>query len=60
MSAKPVHHQRTEHVEIDMHFVRDKVAMATSEFFMFHIVIKMLTSSRKAFPHRYLMSLDPV
>jgi hypothetical protein len=27
MTANPVHHRRTEHIEIDIHFVREKVAL---------------------------------
>lgn len=27
MSNNPVQHQRTKHIEIDLHFVREKVAM---------------------------------
>jgi hypothetical protein len=27
MSSNPVQHQRTKHIEIDLHFVREKVAM---------------------------------
>ena len=27
MSANPVQHQRTKHIEIDLHFVRERVAL---------------------------------
>ena len=27
MSSNPIHHQRTKHVEIDLHFVRERVAL---------------------------------
>ena len=27
MSRNPVHHQRTKHIELDIHFVREKVAI---------------------------------
>ena len=27
MTANPVHHRRTKHIEIDIHFVRDQVAL---------------------------------
>ena len=27
LSANPVHHRRTKHIEIDIHFIREKVAL---------------------------------
>lgn len=27
LASSPVHHQRTKHIEIDIHFVRDQVAL---------------------------------
>ena len=35
MSANPVQHQRTKHVEIDLHFVRERVLQELFAFFMF-------------------------
>jgi len=35
MPANPVQHQRTKHVEIDLHFVRERVLQELFAFFMF-------------------------
>jgi hypothetical protein len=39
MTANPVHHRRTKHIEIDIHFVREKVALGEIR------VLRRLTSS---------------
>ena len=35
MTANPIHHRRTKHTEIDIHFVREKVALG--EFIVLHV-----------------------
>jgi hypothetical protein len=35
MTANPVHHKRMKHIEIDIHFVREKVALG--EIWVLHV-----------------------
>ena len=35
MAANPVHHRRTKHIELDIHFVREKVALG--QFRVLHV-----------------------
>jgi hypothetical protein len=35
MIANPIHHRRTKHTEIDIHFVREKVALG--EVWVLHV-----------------------
>jgi hypothetical protein len=49
LSTNPVQHQRAKHVEIDLHFVRDRVAIGDVRFSMSRPPLSLLTSSPRVF-----------
>ncbi|GKE16094.1 ribonuclease H-like domain-containing protein [Tanacetum coccineum] len=58
MSANPMQHQRTKHIEIDIHFVREQ--QVTLEFFMSLLDFSTHISSQKDSHARCLLISDPV
>lgn len=43
LAMNPVYHARTKHIELDIHFVRDKVLSKAWKFGTFHLMIKQQT-----------------
>lgn len=50
MASNPVQHQRTKHKEIDIHFVREKVALDEVRVLMFRPALNLKISSPRVSP----------
>lgn len=60
LSTDLVQHQRTKHIEIDIHFVREKVARGELRFFIYPSYCKLLIYLQKAYRRFYLKISSPV
>jgi hypothetical protein len=63
MSSNQIQHQRTKHIEIDLHFVRERVALGDVR--VLHVpttshYLSLPTSSPKDFRHRYSVNSGTV
>nr|GEV79004.1 hypothetical protein [Tanacetum cinerariifolium] len=47
LSSNPVQQRRSKHIEIDIHFVRDRITVGHVRIYMLSLVINMLASSLK-------------
>lgn len=54
MCTDPIFHNRSKHIEIDYHFIREKISEAYYPFVMFRIKINMWISSQRHEAYLYL------
>lgn len=57
LSSNQVHHQRTQHVEIDINLCGKRSLLVMLDISIFHPLVRLRISSPKAYQRRYLLSL---